>query len=142
MLALLCSVMIMTLLFELFHQIFFQVMTRRVLDKTLIHHPLITFRLMKERRGHLGWHGGEEIISKSFVKSELLLLAILKVEHMCKYIYAFWSFASFLSSPVLKSNQVSRLPLLIQFNSIHNSKQLYRKQSTHYYLKWSVIRDN
>jgi len=29
---------------------------------------LISFRLKKERDGHLGWHGGEYIISKSFFK--------------------------------------------------------------------------
>jgi len=29
---------------------------------------LISFRLKKERHGHLGWHGGEEIISKFFEK--------------------------------------------------------------------------
>jgi len=29
---------------------------------------LISFRLRKERHGHLGWHGGESIISKSFSK--------------------------------------------------------------------------
>jgi len=33
---------------------------------------LISFRLKKDRHGHLGWHGGEWIISKSFFKSELL----------------------------------------------------------------------
>jgi len=27
---------------------------------------LISFRLKKERHGHLRWHGGEEIISKGF----------------------------------------------------------------------------
>jgi len=33
-----------------------------------------SFRLKKERHGHLGWHGGEYISSKSFfLKSELLL---------------------------------------------------------------------
>jgi len=34
---------------------------------------LISFRLKKERHGHLGWHGGEWIISKRFFKTELLL---------------------------------------------------------------------
>jgi len=36
---------------------------------------LISFRLKKERHGHLGWHGVEWIIRKSFFKSEQLLLS-------------------------------------------------------------------